>query len=183
MMRTDIRERRDDILRWISENKSHAYMCQQFKCKPDTLKRVFQDWGITYKGNQGSKGRPHSNKKSALEYLNSSCVKTYVLKLKLLDDEIKERKCEICDNDTWLGKPIPLELDHIDGDNTNNDLENLRIVCPNCHSMQPTNSGKNARLKRINRSLQCAYGETVAAPDLDSGFERSGSSNLSTRTI
>lgn len=49
---------------------------------------------------------------------------------------IKERghKCEICGNEEWLGKPITLEIHHIDGDRTNNTLDNLQLLCPNCHS-------------------------------------------------
>ena len=42
-----------------------------------------------------------------------------------------------------MGKPIPLELDHIDGNHYNNELINVRIVCPNCHAQTETNSGKN----------------------------------------
>jgi len=46
--------------------------------------------------------------------------------------------CEGCNLDTWLGKPITLEMDHIDGDNRNNTKTNIRILCPNCHSQTPT---------------------------------------------
>jgi 5-methylcytosine-specific restriction endonuclease McrA len=43
----------------------------------------------------------------------------------------------------WCGKPVPLELDHIDGDPENNVRENLRLICPNCHAQTPTYKGKN----------------------------------------
>lgn len=48
--------------------------------------------------------------------------------------EIRPRQCEICQNTEWLGQPIKLQVHHIDGDNTNNVLENLQLLCPNCHS-------------------------------------------------
>lgn len=48
--------------------------------------------------------------------------------------EIRPRQCEICQNTEWLGQPIKLQVHHIDGDNTNNILENLQLLCPNCHS-------------------------------------------------
>lgn len=48
------------------------------------------------------------------------------------------RRCSICKNDTWCGKPIPLDIDHIDSDPTNNSIENLRYLCPNCHRQTPT---------------------------------------------
>lgn len=47
-------------------------------------------------------------------------------------------KCENCTNSTWLEKPIPLELEHIDGNSLNNDITNLKLLCPNCHAFTPT---------------------------------------------
>lgn len=53
---------------------------------------------------------------------------------------IKERGyiCDECQITDWRGKPLVLEIDHIDGDRTNNSLNNLRLLCPNCHSQTPT---------------------------------------------
>ena len=47
------------------------------------------------------------------------------------------RICECCGLSEWLGRPITLEVDHIDGDNMNNLDSNLRLLCPNCHSYTP----------------------------------------------
>lgn len=47
-------------------------------------------------------------------------------------------QCESCSNTEWMGKPITLELEHIDGDRTNNLYDNLKLLCPNCHSQTPT---------------------------------------------
>lgn len=47
-------------------------------------------------------------------------------------------KCEDCGITSWKEKPLTLELEHIDGDNTNNSRENLKILCPNCHSQTET---------------------------------------------
>lgn len=60
------------------------------------------------------------------------------LKQRIFDEGIREYKCESCDNTHWLKKPITLELDHINGDNKDNRLENLRLLCPNCHSQTAT---------------------------------------------
>jgi 5-methylcytosine-specific restriction endonuclease McrA len=57
-------------------------------------------------------------------------------KLKLIEE--RGHQCEICKNDVWLGNPITIEIDHIDGDRKNNTRENLRLVCPNCHAQSPT---------------------------------------------
>ncbi len=51
---------------------------------------------------------------------------------------VRGHACESCGLDTWLDKPITLELDHIDGDRSNNLYNNLRLLCPNCHSQTPT---------------------------------------------
>lgn len=47
-------------------------------------------------------------------------------------------KCQNCLLDKWLGKPIPLELEHINGNSLDNELTNLKLLCPNCHSFTPT---------------------------------------------
>jgi len=46
--------------------------------------------------------------------------------------------CESCRNSEWIGKPITIELEHVDGNNKNNVRENLKLLCPNCHSQTPT---------------------------------------------
>ena len=70
------------------------------------------------------------------------------LRKRLISEGIKEHKCECCGLNEWLGEPIPLELDHIDGDHYNNILENLKILCPNCHAKTPTYRGKNKKNKK-----------------------------------
>jgi Zn finger protein HypA/HybF involved in hydrogenase expression len=55
----------------------------------------------------------------------------------------QNKKCLICNIDSWNSKSIRLELDHIDGDRTNNTRLNLRLLCPNCHSQTPTFRGRN----------------------------------------
>lgn len=52
--------------------------------------------------------------------------------------EEQQHKCLWCRNNEWNGKPLTLELDHIDGDTSNNNRENLRFLCPNCHSQTST---------------------------------------------
>lgn len=60
----------------------------------------------------------------------------YLRKKKVLNEQ--NGVCLHCGISEWQGKPLTLELDHIDGNNQNNGRENLRILCPNCHSQTPT---------------------------------------------
>ncbi len=143
-MRNDILERKEDILKWIEEHQSKAFICRELHCKPDTLNSYLSKMGIEYSGNQGGKGiRVDPKYKTAEEYVKGTCVKSYILRQKLIRDGIKENKCEICGITTWQGVKIPLELHHIDGNHFNNDFNNLQILCPNCHSIQNGNSGAN----------------------------------------
>lgn len=52
-------------------------------------------------------------------------------------------KCMVCKRVKWMGKKIPLQLDHKDGDSENDSLDNIRIICPNCHAQTDTYCGKN----------------------------------------
>jgi hypothetical protein len=144
MSRTDIFERKDEILQWVEENQSKAFMCRELKCKPETLNSYLKKMKIEYGGNQGGKGiRVGPKYKTAAEYIMGTYIKSSILKEKLIRDGIKENKCEICGTSIWLNIVLPLELHHKDGDHYNNELDNLQILCPNCHSIQPGNSGSN----------------------------------------
>lgn len=66
---------------------------------------------------------------------NKRRIKSNNLKKRLFLEGIKEKRCECCNAETWLGWQMTFELHHIDENHNNNALENLQIVCPNCHSM------------------------------------------------
>ena len=85
------------------------------------------------------------------------------LRERLIDAGLKERRCEVCRRTEWNGRPIPLELDHIDGDRLNNLLENLRLLCPNCHAQTPTYRGRNIGRSRASGKGLPAPGENRAA--------------------
>jgi len=66
-------------------------------------------------------------------------LKKYVIRIK----QNNKWFCSVCKFETWNGKLIPLELDHIDGCAINNVPNNLRVICPNCHAQTPSSKGKN----------------------------------------
>lgn len=62
-------------------------------------------------------------------------------------------KCELCNGTTWMNNKIPLEIDHVDGNASNNYPSNIRLLCPNCHALQPTSKGKNRGKGRKSRGI------------------------------
>ncbi len=95
--------------------------------------------------------------RSSLEELlveNSPCCRGHRLIQKLYKAGLKENKCEICEiGNIYNGKPLTLQLDHINGIHSDNRIENLRVLCPNCHSQTETFCGGNVSTK--NRCLDC----------------------------
>lgn len=78
---------------------------------------------------------------------NSTYTNTSTLKKRLVAAGLLKDLCCICGLLDWMGTPISLQLDHINGRNRDNRIENLRILCPNCHSQTPTHGSKNRKFK------------------------------------
>jgi Zn finger protein HypA/HybF involved in hydrogenase expression len=75
---------------------------------------------------------------------------------------IKEHgnKCWVCGITEWNDKPIVMELEHNDGNSQNNSLDNLSLICPNCHSQTPTYKGSNKGNGRYYRRVRYAQGKS-----------------------
>lgn len=144
IMRKDILRRKSEIEIWIAENRSKAFICRELGCKPETLERYLSIPGFEYGGNQGARGKKVSPfRKPVWEFLRKdSFAKSHKLKLRLIEAGLKQRGCERCGNCEWLGLPIPIELHHINGNRFDNRLENLQVLCPNCHALTDNHAGK-----------------------------------------
>lgn len=110
----------------------------------NTFSRYAKMYGI-YKPNRGLKGSSKPKKEGKGKYLLEDILngkhpeyQTRKLKIRLIKEGIKQNKCEICGIVNWNNKDIVCELDHIDGNSSNHSLDNLRILCPNCHSQTDT---------------------------------------------
>ncbi len=116
-----------------------------FRKRVDELKLKTDHF--TGQGYLKGKNNPHVPELSIEEsFIINGKLSSTNLGRKIKKYKLKEYVCECCKLFEWLGKPISLHLDHIDGDNTNNLLSNLRWLCPNCHSQTETYCGKNKKL-------------------------------------
>lgn len=88
-------------------------------------------------------------KKDAKEYFFlGSKISSHHLKKRLIRDGYKKENCERCGISEWQGSPVVLELDHIDSNPNNNVIENLQILCPNCHALE-TKERRNHKKKKV----------------------------------
>lgn len=151
--RTDILERKQEILQWISEELPNAEIARRLSCKVDTLKSYYKKMGIEYSGNQNRKGMKHYEQRIPAEQFVLGNVSNSAKRKRLIDDGIKEAKCERCTLSEWMGQPIPLELHHIDFNHYNNSLDNLQILCSNCH-MQVHGYNNNLSAPRETQDVE-----------------------------
>lgn len=147
-----------DLVRILTgKEKVHGSMTKYIKDK--LLK-----YNINFSHFEKGRGRNTSFTSNSYDYIeeNYLCfppklkVGSHQLKLWLYKFNILEEKCIECGiQSLWNGKKLSLQLDHIDGDSLNNELNNLRILCPNCHSQTNTFSGKrNVRHKIIKEKIK-----------------------------
>ena len=140
----------------VKDALSIAQVCRNLGLKPiggnyRIIKRALQEYDIdtshfTGQGwNVGLKFNPNPPKSLDEILVENSTYQSSKLKNKLLESGLKEYRCECCKNTEWNGKPIPLETHHINGDNTDNRIENIQLLCPNCHAQTDNYRGRNKK--------------------------------------
>jgi 5-methylcytosine-specific restriction endonuclease McrA len=102
-----------------------------------------------FSSNQSGKGIAKAQKENVILlseiFEGKYNYQSHKLKKRLLKEDVKIHQCESCNLDKWLNKPIPLELHHKDGNRYNNQLDNLMLLCPNCHALTENYRAKNIK--------------------------------------
>ncbi len=152
---------KEDLVNAVLRSKSNRQVLLLLKLMPaggnyEQIKKYISLYSLdtshfTGKGwNKGMTGRYLPNIATKDILTNRVEFQSYKLKIRLFKENIKSPKCEECG---WAKKTedgrIPVELDHVNGDRYDNRIENLRILCPNCHSLKSTHRGKNKKKARV----------------------------------
>lgn len=147
-----LEERKEYYIKLIKESNSLMDVCRKAGIVAttgnyDTLKKIISEKNIDISHFKRISNTKNTQRIDTEDYLNNKYpITAFKLKNRLLSEGYKECRCEKCGNTEWYGKPIPLELHHINGNNSDNRLENLQVLCPNCHAFTDNYGGKNQKL-------------------------------------
>ena len=158
---------KEDVIAAVAENKSIAGVLRQLGLRPiggnyKTVQRLIKEYCLDtshFTGQGWNVGLGFKPKKSIND--NDIFVKdsNYRCSWRLRERYKKTmgiNYCEECKLSEWRGKPIPLEIHHINGNNTDNTLTNLKLLCPNCHALTNNYRGR-AQLSALSekRDVEC----------------------------
>ncbi len=158
----------------IKDSSNWFEVCVKFNLRPLSgsqghLKKRAVDYNIDFSHFLGKAWRRDrefpSEKVDTKEYLsNDKFVKSSSLRIRLIRDGYKKNMCELCGLSEWRGEQIPLELDHINSNHFDNSLENLQIICPNCHAQETLKRKKSNTASKEKKGFPKRRG--VSKPSL-----------------
>ena len=151
--------KKEDLQKIINECSSISEVLKKIGLKPSgsnhtSLSKYLEENNFDTKtlvGRSIYRGQKHLNSKTLFEWLTENGTEdSNKIKLKLFNSGIKQEKCEVCGITEWMGKKLTFELHHINGDNRDNRIENLQLLCPNCHAQTDNYRGrkKSAPVKK-----------------------------------
>lgn len=136
------------FIKVCERSESMAKAAAELNLHFNTFKKYAIEFGCYYPNQSGKGTTKKSTPKFELEKIlngDHPHYQTYKLKKRMLKEGMLTNTCSICSISTWMDFPLNLELDHIDGNRMNHKIENLRLLCPNCHSQTENYRSKNKK--------------------------------------
>ena len=129
----------EELIAAYNDEPHLGKLAAKFKVPSIQIWRLCKKLGLTFGSGGGAKVKIPLDEILAGDH---PYYQTLKLKKRMIREGIVENKCSCCGISEWRGKGITLQLDHINGDNSDHRKDNLRLLCPNCHSQTDTWCGK-----------------------------------------